>query len=54
MREFKGSKYEINIQNPNHVSKGVAALVVDGKAIEGNIIPDFKDGKLHQVEVTLG
>ena len=54
MREFKGSKYEINIKNPNHVSKGVASLVVDGKEVAGNIIPDFKDGKTHQVEVTLG
>ena len=54
MREFKGTKYEIRIQNPDHISKGVSSLVVDGKLVEGNIIPDFKDGKTHEVEVTLG
>ena len=54
MREFKGSKYQIHIQNPNHVSKGVASMVVDGQAVNGNIIPDFKDGKVHEVEVVLG
>lgn len=54
MREFKGANYEISIQNPNHVSKGVKSLVVDGEVINGNIIPDFKDGKTHQVEVVLG
>ncbi len=54
VREFKGANYEISIQNPNHVSKGVKSLVVDGETILGNIIPDFKDGKTHQVEVTLG
>ena len=54
MREFKGSKYEINIKNPHHVSKGVTSLIVDGQEVSGNIIPDFKDGKTHQVEVTLG
>ena len=54
MREFKGAQYEINIQNPNHVSKGVVSLVVDGNKVEGNIIPDFKDGNTHTVEVILG
>ena len=54
MRAFKGAQYEINIQNPNHVSKGVASLVVDGNKVEGNIIPDFKDGNTHTVEVILG
>ncbi|MBP3888647.1 MAG: glycosyl transferase [Cellulosilyticum sp.] len=54
MREFKGTKYDITIQNPNHVSKGVASLVVDGNAVEGNIIPDFKDDGMHTVVVTLG
>ncbi len=54
MREFKGTKYDISVENPNHVSKGVASLVVDGNAVEGNIIPDFKDGGVHTVVVTLG
>ena len=54
MRAFKGAQYEINIQNPNHLIKGVVSLVVDGNKVEGNIIPDFKDGNTHTVEVILG
>ena len=53
-RSFKGTDYEIEIKNPNHVCCGVSSMVVDGKAVEGNIIPDFKDGQKHTVEVVLG
>lgn len=53
-REFRGDVYEITIANPEHVSTGVCKLVVDGKEVEGNIIPVVGDGKKHTVEVTLG
>lgn len=52
-RSFKGAEYEITIKNPNHVCRGVNSMLVDGKEVQGNIIPDFKSGK-HQVEVVLG
>ena len=54
VREFKGTKYDIAVKNPSHVSKGVKQLMVDGQTVEGNIIPDFKDKGLHKVEVVLG
>jgi cellobiose phosphorylase len=44
----------IEVTNPDHVSKGVQKLVVDGVPIPGNLIPAFDDGKPHTVEVTLG
>lgn len=53
-REFRGDVYEITIKNPNHVSTGVSRLTVDGKEVEGNVIPVFKDGKHHTVEACLG
>ena len=53
-RKFRGDVYEITIANPEHVSTGVCKLVVDGKEVEGNIIPVVGDGKKHTVEVTLG
>lgn len=53
MREYKGAKYQIRIKNPHHVNQGVHYLNVDGKRIAGNVIPDFKDGKTHQVEAVL-
>ena len=53
-RRFRGATYEIAINNPDHVCRGVKAVIVDGKAIEGNVLPVFADGKVHQVEVVLG
>ncbi len=53
-RKFRNAIFEIAISNPEHVSKGVKKLVVDGKEIDGNIIPVFNDGKTHQVEVVMG
>src|SRR5699024_6699071 len=53
-REFRKDKYNIKVENPNHVSTGVAKLVVDGKEIQGNTIPFVGDGKSHEVLVVLG
>ena len=53
-RRFRGATYDIAVKNPDHVCKGVASVVVDGTPIEGNVLPAFADGKVHQVEVTLG
>ena len=53
-RKFRNATFEISITNPNHVSKGVKKLVVDGDEIAGNIIPVFNDGKVHNVEVVMG
>lgn len=53
-RQYRDDIYQITVKNPNHVSQGVAKVTVDNKEIEGNILPLFGDGKLHQVEVILG
>lgn len=53
-REFRGDVFEVEVKNPNHVSKGVKSLVVDGKEVEGNVIPMFNDGKKHSVVATMG
>ncbi len=53
-REFRGDKYNITIKNPNHVSAGVSKMIVDGKEINGNIIPYVGDKGVHEVEVVLG
>lgn len=52
-RSFRGDTYKITVKNPNHVSAGVVSLSVDGKEIEGNIIPVALDGKVHDVIVEL-
>jgi cellobiose phosphorylase len=53
-RYFRGSVFEIEVKNPQHVSKGVKKLVIDGKEFIGNILPIFNDGKTHKVEVVMG
>ena len=53
-REFRGDIYRITVKNPNHVSSGVVKLIVDGKEVEGNTLPLFKDHKTHEAEVILG
>ncbi len=52
-RLFRGATYNIKVSNPNHVCSGVKSMVVDGKPVEGNIVPAFANGT-HEVEVVLG
>ncbi len=49
-RRFREAQYEITI-HPNGQQKGVKQIVVDGKPIDGTIIP-YAPGK-HTVEVTM-
>ena len=53
-RRFRGATYDITIDNAAHVCRGVKQVTVDGKAIEGNVLPVFADGKVHEVKVVLG
>jgi cellobiose phosphorylase len=53
-RKFRNAIYQIEVKNPNHVSKGVKSVFVDGKIIPGQLIPIFGDGKIHPVTVILG
>ncbi|MFH1783894.1 MAG: glycosyl transferase [bacterium] len=54
-RKFRGTTYDISVKNPDHVFKGVTSVTVDGKKIDGNILPVFKDdNKVHKVEVVMG
>ena len=52
-RQFRGTEYLIEIKNPQGVNKGVARMTVNGKTLEGNIVPIFENGT-HEVVVTLG
>jgi cyclic beta-1,2-glucan synthetase len=51
-----GSRYEISVENPNRVSRGIARLELDGEplpAAEG-VVPLMDDGREHAVTVVLG
>ena len=53
-RHFRGAIYDIRINNPRHVSKGIKEIKVDNVEIEGNILPVFNDNRNHSVEIIMG
>ncbi|MGQ9814989.1 MAG: GH36-type glycosyl hydrolase domain-containing protein [Candidatus Roseilinea sp.] len=53
-RGFRGATYEITVLNPEHVSRGVHSLVVDGQPIAGNVVPVFADGQTHVATAVMG
>ena len=52
-RVFRGDTYRISITNPRKLCQGVRRLTVDGKPREGNLVPVFGDGAVHEVEGVL-
>jgi len=53
-RKFRNALYNITVQNPKHISKGIREILVDDKKITGNILPPFEDEKTHNVKVIMG
>lgn len=53
-RKFRNASYNITVQNPHHVSKGIKEIIVDDKRVKGNVVPAFEDGKNHFVKVIMG
>ena len=53
-RKFRGATYKISVQNPNHVSKGIASIVVDGTACDGNVLPVYTDNGVHEIVAVMG
>ncbi len=53
-RVFRGATYQITFENPKGVQSGVKEIVVDGKKIEGNVVPVLPTGKVHHVKVVMG
>ena len=49
-RKFREAEYEITI-HPNGSQKGVKSITLDGKPVDGTVIP-YAAGK-HTVEVTM-
>jgi cellobiose phosphorylase len=53
-RYFRQVMYDIKVSNPRHVSKGIDSIYIDGKKIQGNMLPKAKSGTTHVVEVIMG
>lgn len=64
-RHFRGADYHVVIKrdhdsqnsaedlNPGHAENRAAEITVDGMDITGAVLPDFRDGKRHEVSVML-
>lgn len=53
-RKFRGTSYQIDVKNPNHVSSGIKTVVINGKLHDSNIIPLGGVGETIFVEVIMG
>lgn len=51
---FRNVTYNIRVENPEHISKGIKSIIVDGKEINGRIVPIFNDEKKHNIVVIMG
>ena len=53
-RLFRGATYHIDVKNPSGKGQGVSQIFVDGKKQSSNLVPAFRDGREHKVQVVLG
>ena len=53
-RQFREGTYNIKVVNPDNVEKGVKSITVDGKPVEGCVIPYVKGKETYDVVVTMG
>jgi cyclic beta-1,2-glucan synthetase len=53
---YRTARYDITVENPRGVARGVTRVELDGTALAGNPseIPLSNDGKVHRVHVILG
>jgi cyclic beta-1,2-glucan synthetase len=51
---FGGSRYEIEVVNPEHRCRGVAQATLDGATVDAGAIPLSDDGATHRVRIVLG
>jgi cellobiose phosphorylase len=54
VRRYRGTRYDIRISNPDNVNRGIREIQVDGKPLQGNILPEFHDHSVHVVDVIMG
>ena len=46
--------YEVEVANPQHVSRGVESVELDGQPVPEKEIPLYDDGIAHTVRIQLG
>jgi cellobiose phosphorylase len=53
-RTFRGADYRIEVKNPSGVSSGIRRILLNGEALEGNLVPVCPAGSKNQVQVEMG
>ena len=53
-RKFRGATYNIEILNPEKVSKGIKQITINGQTIKGNVIPLKETESINSVHVIMG
>ena len=53
-RRFRDVVYDISVENPDGVCSGIRSLRVDGKEVDGNLVPVAPGAERVEVEVVLG
>ncbi|MBR4350565.1 MAG: hypothetical protein IKP99_07560, partial [Bacteroidales bacterium] len=53
-RKFRGKIANITVKNPKKVEKGVVSITLNGKAVEGNVVPFDKMKKENEIVVVMG
>ena len=53
-RKFRNREFRITVKNGKGVQKGVKSMLVNGEAIDGNLIPVLKMKEQNEVLVTMG
>ena len=54
---YRSARYEIAVENPLGVCRGILAIKLDGEMLTGNkkrLVPLVDDGATHRVQVVLG
>lgn len=53
-RRFRGADYHISVKNPEHVSRGVKSVILNGEPVGSNIVPVRPEGSVNTVELVMG
>jgi cellobiose phosphorylase len=53
-RRFRRATYEIEVENPEHLSHGISEIWVDGERHNSDLLPIFPAGTTHQVKAIIG
>jgi len=52
--QYRGTRYEITVSNPEHQCRGVATATMDGVTTNAAAIPLVDDGCVHDVRIVMG